>query len=380
MVKTGRKLQVFRTSGGRKMRLDFEKEKPFRKITAIEYIATHQGAFYQFLDERVRKEDWAFIIREIIRKNPVIVANLLYLNYDLDEEERIRIAIRKITQEGMLTVMLGAKRHGKTSSMLWLAERLLEQERSVHWFGYYPALKKAYPEIKQTLDITKVEDSVILIDEALLLWFGREAMTRELRERIKQLPTIGHKGNAIIFASQSLRLDPMIKDLADYIWFKPLFGYEIFESELSVNPIVKYMLPIRKNENLIFGLQTQEPFMFRNPLPSRWNDQLSKPFSKIPSKKEAREFFEKCLEVFGEREAALLLEQRGWKVSEIFESLDLEIPELDQNTARIKPKAERLEDKLTRCPKCGSLKWNRWGKRGNQQRFKCLECGAVWYK
>ena len=38
------------------------------------------------------------------------------------------------------------------------------------------------------------------------------------------------------------------------------------------------------------------------------------------------------------------------------------------------------QQKRFRCPQCGSLSIILWGKRGDQQRYKCRDCGASFVK
>jgi len=356
-------------------RMDYEQDKPMKEVSALTYILGHKSLLHKFLNEKIRKKDWGKVTGELMTKSPILLANFLKINYETSESERISKIIREISKEGMLTIMLGAKRFGKTAASIWLAEQLIRMEKKVYWFGFYPHLKKVYPEIRQVLDLRKIDDGTVIFDETLIMMFGREAMVREIRDRVKALPTMGHRGMSIIFISQSLRIDALIKDLADFLWFKPLFTYSIFDSGLrDVDQMVKYMLPFNKWENLVLNLHTQEPYIFSNPLPEKWDDDLSKPFSRLESRDEALEFFDKCRKAFSEREAVLMLEQRGWKLEEL-------LSPTDKVELSVKKSIKNME--MMRCPECGSMDYIYWGQRtsktkGVGRRYRCNRCGKTW--
>ena len=137
-------------------------------------------------------------------------------------------------------------------------------------------------------------------------------MSRTSRERIKNLPTIRHRGVSIIFISQSAQsIDVGIFLLCDYVWFKPYFVSD-FDQRLNMPLYLKYVLPQNPEENLIYDMNTQINFVFTNTLASYWSSELSKPFSKINNKKDATELYDKLmLAKFDEREIRSILEIRG---------------------------------------------------------------------
>ena len=345
---------------------DSEKSKPFNEISARNYIHGHRGMLQRFLNEKARKEDWLYILQIMIKKNPMMLANMLRLNYTQNETQRVNMVINEMVLEGMFTLLLGAKRHGKTASSYWLVEILLEKGIDVYWFGYYPELKKIYPRIKQVLEISKIEKGVLIYDEALITMFSRDAMTSAIKERVKVLPTMGHRGVSILWLSQSLRIDPMIRDLLDFIWFKPMFSMEVFKSGLQgIDYTMKFMMPSSKKENLVINLHTQEPYMFNNPLPRRWSDKLSKPFAMIHDRKLAKEYCDNLLEAgFNQRETNTLLKQRGWSLNELIDREETMTP-----SGVI----------VVKCPDCASFDYESKGTRttrgGLKNRWKCNKCG-----
>jgi energy-coupling factor transporter ATP-binding protein EcfA2 len=293
-----------------------EEDKKFNPISALQYIETRRFKVEKFLDERIRKVDKEFVLREIL-KNPVSLANIIKYNYEMSEEQRIRHVISKIIEEGNLTIMIGAKGFGKTATATWLIEKIHEWfKKNIYWFGYNEGIEKAYPYVKQTCSLTGLEENSFLIfDEGSLAFFSREFMKREQRERIKELPTLRHRGLSLIIISQfSTSLDIDLFMLSDYIWFKPYFVSEL-DARLNLPKWLIYALPHNKDENLVYDMNLETVYLFKNPLPSNWNEKISKPFSIIKSKKEANTLVSKLRKLgFSEGEILDILRIRGWEV------------------------------------------------------------------
>lgn len=299
--------------------IDPQSRKPFNKVSALKYILGRTHLVDRFLDERVREEDKDFVLKELL-EDPVFLAKIIKLNYEMKEKDKINKVINEVSKEGNLTIMLGAKGYGKTATTIWLIEEIHKRfpDKNLYWFGYNPALKKAYPFVNQTISLTKAkENSVIFIDETTLYLGSRDAMSRESRERIKALPTMRHRGCAMLFITQAGQaIDVQLFMFCDMLWFKPYFVWE-FDERMKIKPQLKYIMPYQKSENLVYFLNDMSTYIFRNPLPRKWNDELSKPFS-ILTKKEAREYADMLFEAgFSEREVKIMLEVRGVKYDEI---------------------------------------------------------------
>ena len=363
---------------------DYEDSKPFNWTSALSYIKGHQSEAYQFLHERIKRKDWEFVLREIISKNPVLFANILKLNFQYTENQRMKLVIDEIAHEGMFTLIIGAKRHGKTATAFFIIEELLKRGVKVFWFGYYPELQEIYPEIEQVLDISKIENGVLFYDETLVSVLSRDAMRSENKEKMKILPTMGHRNISIVWLSQSMRIDAIIRDLIDFLWFKPLFSFEVFKSGLTgLDGTTKFMIPSQKPDNFIINLHTQEAYMFRNPLTERWKkntNALSKPFSLIKKKKDAVDYSDKLYEAgFSSREVDTFLKQRGWSLDEVLkaEPLKIDYTGMEHLLEKDASKPKRLKD--DECPSCGSFaresKGRRMTKSGFSQRWICLGCG-----
>jgi hypothetical protein len=297
--------------------IDPEEDKKFSIISALEYLENKRFKIEKFLDEKFRKVDHKFILKEML-KNPISFAYIIKYNYELNEQQRIRLVLQKITKEGSLTIMIGAKGYGKTATSIWLLEKIhsLFPNIKLYWFGYNEELEKQYPYVDQTYDLVRVEPrSFLVLDEGSLFLFARESMTKEQREKIKKLPTLRHRGLSLLIISQfSTSLDIDLFLLSDYLWFKPYFVSEL-DSRLNLPSYLKYCLPSNPNENLVYDLNKEVIYTFTNPLPSRWNDNLSKPSSLIKDEEEANRLIKKLKEKgFNDKEIETILRIRGYEI------------------------------------------------------------------
>ena len=304
------------------MVIDPNEDKRLDLVSAIEYLEGHWHYVEHFLDKKVREEDKIFVLRKLLRSYPVEFAQIIKVNFELTEEQKINLILNKISKPGNITLLIGAKRHGKTATSLWIAEQLHKMGIKILMFGFSESIAKYYPWIKQTLDLVGEPNSVLIYDEALLTLRGSRSMSKEVQERIDMIPTVGHRDMALIFLSQSFSVAPEIIRQTDYFWFKPIPGtnFEFAKERVSLSSVLKWFLPYHKWENLVYDLHDDLLYFFNNPLPSKWNDELSKTYSKIKSPEMAARYFNMLIDAgFSEREAERLLKVRGWDVTDIAE-------------------------------------------------------------
>lgn len=336
------------------MHIDREAEKPFDKISGMSYILRHGRSLNMFL-ERFRKSDGAFIATQFLRDEPALLATLLKNNYESSEGFREEQIIRTLAIEGTFTICLGLPGAGKTCGGVWLSEKLLERGYNVYWFGYSPALAKAYPKIIQTFNLREIENGVLFYDEVLLTLFGRNAATKEVKERVLNFPYIRHHGMAVIMFSQTEQFDITLRNMLTYIWFKPFVISGMFERTMRFKPWVKYLIPQEKHENLLYNVSSNEAMIFKNPLPNRWSNEISKSMAPIKDPDEARTY-------------ARLLEEAGISQNDLTAFL---------SQRNVSPETVADELNLLTCPKCSGLSFMRWGRRDNKQRYKCNSCGHL---
>jgi hypothetical protein len=401
-----------------------KKELPLRHDSAIEYIDDFDHLAFAFLDERVRQQDQERAMATLMDE-PVVFANMLKNNNEITEEERKDLVIELVATPGNVTVMIGAKRHGKTATVFWVIEELLRQKKRIYWYGFSPIIKKLYPQVIQTFDLKKVENGVLIVDEAAVFTSAKKGMTTEQQEKMAQIFTCGHADYSVVYISQTFRIDITILNTMDILWFKPFFQMD-FDRETArdkFSDTYEYMRPVSKDENMVINCQENNSWFFTNELPKLWCDALSKPFSRIHSRDDADNYLRMLVEAgMSERECKMWLLQRGWSMEEILKKPeDAKKPQKPSKTPEITPYtgelpvsdellAKRLKDgvmpsgmplethkkELRRrlgilqntnammCPVCFSTddiegKGWRETKEGKKHRTKCWGCGFSGY-
>ena len=363
----------------------YDDNLPMRRDSAIKYILDHETLSSQFLSARIREDDWVTAMNRLTEgnKSPVIYANLLINNISLMESERVRKSVELVATAGNTTVMIGAKRFGKTCTATWMIENWLSEGIKVFWFGYSPIIRKCYPQIIQTFNIRKVENGILIIDEAAVHDPSRGFMGKEQSDRMAQIFTQGHSDYSSIFISQTFRVDIRILNTMDVLWLKPFFQLDFDREQAGAffTEAYEYIRPIQKNENLVINCQENNSWFFSNGLPDKWCDELSKPFARIKLKDEATEYLKMLLESgISQKETDSWLKQRGWTIKEL---LGEETPEAAgkdpfNKSTRGKQSLQGKEGiKLLQCPKCKSTEYMRQGFYGKVQKYRCKDCGKI---
>ena len=359
-----------------------EKEIPLRHDSAIQYIDDYDYLAFDFLDERVREQDQQRAMAMLMNE-PVIFANMLKNNNEIAANEREELAIDLVATSGNVTVMIGAKRHGKTATAFWMIEELLRQGKRVYWYGFSPAIARIYPEVIQTFDLKKVENGILFVDEAAVFTSAKKGMTSEQQEKMAQIFTCGHADYSVVYISQTFRIDITILNTMDVLWFKPFFQMD-FDRETAKDKFsetYEYMRPVSRDENMVINCQENNSWFFTNELPKLWCEALSKPFSRIREKEQALSYLKMLIEAgMSQRETKMWMMQRGWDMEELLTEI------ADESDGKLKKIDKELKDipGVMRCPKCGSIsdlegKGWRETKEGRKHRMKCYKCGHSGY-
>lgn len=355
-----------------------QKELPLRYDSALEYIDGYDYLMWEFLDERVRSEDQERAVATL-RHEPVTFANMLKNNDEISSSDRKDSAISLVSTSGNVTVMIGAKRWGKTGTAFWVIEELISRGVTVFWYGYSPTIAKLYPQIIQTFDIKRVKNGVLIVDEAAVFSSARNAMTTEQKEKVAQIFTCGHSDWSVIYISQTFRIDITILNTMDVLWFKPFFQMD-FDREQARNKFsdtYEYMRPVYKDENLVINCQENNAWFFTNELPKLWCDALSKPFSRLETRDEAVKYLKLLTEAgMTKREIKTWVSQRGWDAEELVEDAI--------SSAKGEQKARVLEEMGLKdtpiCSACQSIRITGKGFRNGRKRLECLDCGHSGYE
>lgn len=352
-----------------------EKELPLRFDSASIYIEGYDHLAFSFLNERVRNEDQERAMEELMQE-PVVFANMLKNNNEITPGQRKDNAINLVATPGNVTVMIGAKRHGKTATVFWMIEYLLRKKIWVYWYGFSKAIERKYPDVIQTFDLKKVRNGVLFVDEAAVFTSARNAMTNDQKEKVSQIFTCGHSDYSVVYVSQTFRIDITILNTMDVLWFKPFFqmDFDREEAQDKFSKTYEYLRPVNKRENLVINCQENNSWFFENDLPRRWDDTLSKPFARIEEEDEAIRYLQMLIEAgMSQRESKMWMLQRGWNLDNLMKRIT--------SINDINDKKDKLRGiPVNICFKCGSLSITGKGMRKGKQRLECLECGASGYE
>lgn len=238
-------------------------------------------------------------------------------------------------------LVTGRRRRGKTALGMYLLETLSKTHGIPAYSMGLPREKWHLlpPEIKG-LEFGEdlPESSVIFIDEAAMAFYARRSPA-ELNKQMNIMLTVsGQKDQILIYASHTARkLDVgIVLDMDALIFKEPSKLYARFERQ-EVREMVQHARGafegIPPNERVKYSVvfsHELEGELMQNPLPSFWNDDLSRGFAGVPLMREEarplgkpelsewdREILERILEVEeakGDNEA---FESWGWELVDI---------------------------------------------------------------
>jgi len=190
---------------------------------------------------------------------------------------------------------------GKTALVYWIAEEVHKRYpgKPICYFGGYGInLPDFIIPIMKTSEAPA--GSLVIIDEAALIFSSRRSMSRENVEEIKQMAVSRHKDRSVIYLSQITSLvDINIIRFADMFLLKKVsigdFGVDNpkrKEIVSSFKDYVNFLQPIKIQETLYLD-DSYNAFIFENSLPSFWSENLSKPYRKM-SLVESVDFIADC--------------------------------------------------------------------------------------
>ena len=350
-------------------------ELPFGRLSARFYVATHMPEFARLLTPRVRKEDMIDVVEALVQ-NPKYLAALLQNNFSKMMYQRYDDILDRITNESLLIIMMGSRGAGKTATAFKIIEDLLNKgtKKDIYWYGFSRPIKDAYPEVRQTANLRKIENGILLFDEAAIFQGSRDSMTRERIDANKQIPIMRHKDVTTLYLTQVDSIDIDLWRFCDWVWFKPYPGVNFAESKIKMDYIHTFMIPLKKWQNYIFDMQNGIPYFFDTRLPKRWNDDISKPYSIIHDPIDAINFWLDLKQSdLSEREIKTMMALRGWKEEELMEVMQgkqqkQKLPEIPKDV------------KIRACYRCGSTHLASKGYRRGKRRLECLDCGATGYE
>ncbi|MBS3815909.1 MAG: AAA family ATPase [Hadesarchaea archaeon] len=193
-------------------------------------------------------------------------------------------ALRKY---GLLTLIIGKRGSGKTAlGMKLLSWYKHNTDRKCYGIGYMEADLPRW--IKKTEDIETIpNNSVVLIDEAAILFFSRESMKSMNKTLSKIMSVARHKNLSLILITQSSAMvDLNVLRLVDVLLFKePSLLQERFERQ-SLRDLFQKVDSIfkdidRDREPYFYVFSDEYEGLVQYDLPYFWNDSISRAFKEF---------------------------------------------------------------------------------------------------
>ena len=190
---------------------------------------------------------------------------------------------KALLKYGLILLIVGKRGSGKTAlGMQFLAWFNHSARRRCYGIGYDAAKLPRW--IHKAKGIEKIpNDSVVLIDEAAILFFSREAMT-SMNKMLTKLMTISrHKNLSMLLITQSSALIELnVLRLADVLLLKePSLLQARFERKALqdiFNSVDKMFKKLSERVNHFYVYSDEFEGLVRHSLPSFWNDSISRAF------------------------------------------------------------------------------------------------------
>lgn len=190
---------------------------------------------------------------------------------------------RALQKYGLIMLIVGKRGSGKTAlGMQFLAWFNHVARRRCYGIGYEAAkLPRWVHKAKRIEDIPN--DSVVLIDEAAILFFSREAMTSMNKMLSKLMAIARHKNLSMVLISQSSALIEInVLRLADVLLLKqPSILQARFERKALQDIFITVKKTFKKLDDRVshFYVYSDEfEGLVRYKLPYFWNDSISRAF------------------------------------------------------------------------------------------------------
>jgi len=190
---------------------------------------------------------------------------------------------KALLKYGLILLIVGKRGSGKTAlGMQFLAWYNHSTRRRCYGIGYDAAKLPRW--IHKAKGIEEIpNDSVVLVDEAAILFFSRESMT-SMNKMLTKLMTIArHKNLSMLLITQSSALIELnVLRLADVLLLKePSLLQARFERKALqdiFNAVDKTFKKLSERVNHFYVYSDDFEGLVRHSLPSFWNDSISRAF------------------------------------------------------------------------------------------------------
>ncbi|PIU75664.1 hypothetical protein COS75_03185 [Candidatus Pacearchaeota archaeon CG06_land_8_20_14_3_00_35_12] len=189
----------------------------------------------------------------------------------------------KLLNRSLIALIIGRRGSGKTAlGMKFLEMAKNKTKRKIYAIGFVKSKLPLF--INKIENIEKIKpDSVVLVDEAALLFSAREPMKNTNKLLTQMMAIARHKNLSLIFVTQnSAFIDINVLRLADSLFLKE-------PSLLQSNFERKFLNNFYKNINFSKYAEKEKYFyvysddfqgMAKFDLPTFWNESVSKAFRK----------------------------------------------------------------------------------------------------
>ena len=244
------------------------------------WLDGHDIEYMRMIDETyVEPADKGYIYFKYKFENP-LMGYLLTQNVCKSDMEKQQQFLEWIKKNSCVITQIGKKGGGKTGLSGWVCEQL-KGAMPIYWFEMNPGLPKW---IKCVDDWNMVQDgSLVIVNEAAVQYFSRDAMVRSSKDMAKLLMISRHHDLRIIFNSQLVSgADVKIHELSDAFLIKPMQMIDTADIEHSrTKTFFKYVTEMQpRNFNEVLFTNGEDWIRFPNPLPSFWSDAISRGYAK----------------------------------------------------------------------------------------------------
>lgn len=256
-------------------------EKMMFRSSMVREMLLRRNSIQRFIDYRCHFEDSAEIWKFFYIHPEIGLA--VAKNFEMGNSDKRRLFIKRMAEPKLHTIFTGFKGSGKTALAYWIAEELNKQydkkccllypisfnPDALPWF-FYPA------EDEDDID----NGDFCIFDEAQIKINSRRAVSKVNVDFSAFLTIQRHKDVSMLVIQQDIEMSDVNQfRLSDGFIFKPSGIAQLREKMTKGNALVKFLeflRPLSQKETLFISSDLQTILLFEHPLPSFWNQDISK--------------------------------------------------------------------------------------------------------
>ncbi len=211
-----------------------------------------------------------------------------YIAFEIEKKDKgdYSVFYDKLKSTSLIILITGRRGSGKTSLGMKLLEIFnKDTKRKCYVLGYNTTRLPFW--LKKAETIEKIpNNAIVLFDEGAILFSSRDSMRTTNKELGKIMAVARHKNLTLILITQnSGMIDLNVLRLADVLLLKePSLLQSKFERK-AIRDIYESVAPkfkeLKDNKAYFYVWDDDFQGMLRYPLPSFWNDKISRSFKNI---------------------------------------------------------------------------------------------------